>query len=209
MNLKASMMVGLVALAISTVPAALGQCGMPPKAVKPASWYPQDGAPRLVRTSDEEERFRREDGKSIVGMWHVVFAANTAGGAKIPPTVIDNALTVWHSDHTEIMNSVRPPQDGNFCLGVWEQTERSKYFLNHFPWYSNEFPNTNPSGIGEPVNPTQIREWVTLGEDGDSFSGTFSLVAYDASNKVLASFTGTLAGTRVTVKTTEKELVSN
>lgn len=206
MNLKASMTLGLLALAISTVPAALGQCGMPLKAIKPAAWHPQDGAARLVRTSQDEE-FRREDGKSIVGMWHVIFTATTMAGAKIPATVIDNALAVWHSDNTEIMNSVRPPQDGNFCLGVWKQLDRSKYFLNHFPWYSNEFPNSNASGIGNPAGPTQIREWVTLGEDGDSFTGSFTLVAYTSSNTVLASFAGTLSGTRVTTKTTEQELV--
>jgi len=208
MKLKVSMTLGLLALAISMVPAALGQCGMPLKAIKPAAWRPQEGAARLVRTADDED-FRREDGKSMVGMWHVVFTATTTGGAKIPPTVIDNALAVWHSDHTEIMNSVRPPQDGNFCLGVWEQTGRSKYFLNHFPWYSNEFPNSNASGIGDPAGPTQIHEYVTLGEDGDSFTGTFTLVAYTTTNTVLASFTGTLTGTRVTVKTTEKELVGD
>jgi hypothetical protein len=48
--------------------------------------------------------------------------------------VIDNALVVWHSDYTEIMNSGRPPQDGDFCLGVWEQVGKSKYKLNHFAW---------------------------------------------------------------------------
>ena len=69
MNIKVSMTLGLVALAISTVPAALGQCGMPLKAIKPAAWHPQESAARLVRTSDDDQ-FRREDGKSIVGMWH-------------------------------------------------------------------------------------------------------------------------------------------
>jgi hypothetical protein len=29
-------------------------------------------------------------------------------------------MAVWHSDKTEIMNSGRPAQDGDFCLGVWE-----------------------------------------------------------------------------------------
>jgi hypothetical protein len=208
MNLKVSMALGLVALAISAVPAALGQCGMPAKAVKPAAWHPQYGAARLVRAADDDP-FRREDGKSMVGMWHVIFTANTSEGMSIPPMVIDNALAVWHSDHTEIMNSVRPPQDGNICLGVWEQTGRSQYFLNHFPWYANEFPNATTNGIGEPQGPTQIQEWVNLGPDGDHFTGTFTLVAYDASNKVAASFTGTLTGTRVTTSTKEKDLVSN
>ena len=89
-----------------------------------------------------------------MGMWHVIFTAKTSFGKDIPDTVIDNALAVWHSDKTEIMNSVRAPQDGNFCLGVWEKTGRSTYYLNHFPWFSNEFPNDTNNGIGMPVGPT-------------------------------------------------------
>jgi hypothetical protein len=208
MNLKVSMTLGLVALAISAVPAALGQCAMLPKAVKPAAWHPQYGAPRLMRTADDDP-FRREDGKSMVGMWHVIFTATAAKGNPIPPTMVDNALAVWHSDHTEIMNSVRPPQDGNFCMGVWEQLDRSQYFLNHFAWYANQFPNDNASGIGDPQGPSQFREWIKLGSDGDHFTGTFQLDAYDTSNNVLASFTGTLSGTRITTSTKEKDLVSN
>lgn len=209
MKLRISMTLGLVALAISTVPSAIGQCGMPAKAVKPAAWSPQfGGAAHMLRISDDDS-YRREDGKSIVGMWHVIFVANTSGSDSIPPTVIDNALAVWHSDHTEIMNSVRPPQDGNFCLGVWEQTDRSHYFLNHFPWYANAFPNTNASGIGDPQGPTQIREWITLSPDGDHFTGKFELDAYDLSNNKTASFTGTVNGTRITTSTKESDLVSN
>jgi hypothetical protein len=213
MKTKISITLGLLALAISAVPAAFGQCGMPPKLAKPAAWHPQFGAPsqtsapKLLRAAYDDPFFR-EDGKSMVGMWHVVFTANKAGGETIPATVIDNALAVWHADRTEIMNSVRPPQDGNFCLGVWEQLDHSDYYLNHFPWYSNEFPNADPAGIGTAVGPTQIQEWVKLGSDGDHFTGTFQLDAYDLNNNILASFTGTLSGTRVTTKTKEKDLVN-
>jgi hypothetical protein len=206
MNLKVSMTLGVVALAISTVPAALGQCGMPTKGVKPAAWHAQFDAQRMVRIA-EDESFRRGDGKSMVGMWHLIFTATTSDGTTIPATVIDNALVVWHSDHTEIMNSVRPAQDGNFCLGVWDQLDRSHYYLSHFPWYANEFPNDNASGIGDPQGPSQFKEWVTLGPDGDYFTGTFQLKSYDLSNNVLAAFTGTLAGTRITTSTTEQDLV--
>jgi hypothetical protein len=198
----AMLSLGLLVLLTSAAPKSLAQCGRMTKTIKPSSWTPQFGAAQLVRTGEEE-------GHSIVGMWHVVFTANTSGGNSIPATVIDNALAVWHSDHTEIMNSVRPPQDGNFCLGVWEQSGHDKYFLNHFPWYSNEFPNSNPSGIGDAAGPTQIQEWVTLSPDGCHFTGKFTLTAYDLSNNVTASFTGTLAGTRVTVLTSEKDLVTN
>ena len=138
-RLKLCVMLGLSTLAISTVTSALAQCGMPTKAVKPAAWHPQYGAARLVRTADDD-LFLREDGKSMVGMWHVIFTATASKGEAIPATVIDNALAVWHSDRTEIMNSVRPPQDGNFCLGVWEQLDRSHYYLNTSPGMQTSSP---------------------------------------------------------------------
>jgi hypothetical protein len=209
MKLRISMTLGLMALAISMASAAIGQCGMPVKAVKPAAWNPQDGGAGHLMRAKYALPNEREDGKSMVGMWHVVFTATASGVNSIPPTVIDNALAVWHSDRTEIMNSLRPAQDGNFCLGVWEQLDGSHYFLNHFPWYSNTFPNTNGSGIGDPQGPTQIREWVTLSFDGEHFTGHFQLDSYDLSNNLAASFTGTLTGTRITTSTKESELVPN
>lgn len=209
MKLRNWITLGLAALAISIVPSAIGQCGMPVKSVKPAAWSPQFGSHQHLLRASDDYPYGREDGRSIVGMWHVIFTATVASGSEIPPTVIDNALAVWHSDNTEIMNSVRPAQDGNFCLGVWKQLDRSHYFLNHFPWYSNAFPNTNASGIGDPQGPTQIQEWVTLSNDGDRFTGKFELDAYDLSNNRTASFTGTLTGTRITTSTKESELVSN
>jgi hypothetical protein len=106
-----------------------------------------------MRTAGYEE----ENVPSIVGMWHVIFTAKTSNGKDIPETVVDNALAVWHSDKTEIMNSVRPPQDGNFCLGVWEQTGRNAYYLNHFPWFANEFPNDEQWDRGAPRSDSHHR----------------------------------------------------
>ena len=73
-------------------------------------------------------------------MWHVVFTAQTQNGDAIPVpggVVIDNSVVVWHSDGTEIMNSARSAQDGNFCLGVWKRTGERPYLLNHIPWQGN------------------------------------------------------------------------
>ena len=75
----------------------------------------------MMRVSDGEVT------APIVGMWHAVFTAHAMNGSPIPDTPIDNALLIFNSDGTEVMNSGRPPQDGNFCLGVWEQTGKSTY----------------------------------------------------------------------------------
>jgi hypothetical protein len=198
----ASMLVALV-LALAIAPGALAQCGLS-KNFKPASWQPSIGVAHLARTAFDDGD---EDGPSIVGMWHVLFTAQTMNGGAIPDTVIDNALSVWHSDHTEIMNSVRPPQDGNFCLGVWKQTGRSSFYLNHFPWFANQFPNNTNNGIGAPTGPTRITEKVNVSSDGQHFTGTFTLTAYDTKGNVMIAFTGALSGTRITTSTTMSDLL--
>ncbi len=90
-----------------------------------------------------------EGSPAIVGMWHVVFTAHSMNGVPLPNPVIDNSVVVWHADGTEIMNSSRPAQDCNFCLGVWKQTGKFTYFLNHLPWQGND-TSGGASGIGNP-----------------------------------------------------------
>lgn len=156
----------------------------------------QDGSLLMISDRDDD---------SIVGMWHVILTAK--GNAEGPPdgTPLDNALAVWHSDKTEIMNSARPPQDGNFCMGVWEKTGRSTYKLNHFAWLGNDTANA-PSGIGDPSGPTHIVQNVTLSRDGNHYSGTFAVDVYDTSNNVVAHVVGVLSATRITVNTPETAL---
>jgi hypothetical protein len=156
----------------------------------------QDGSLLMISDRDDD---------SIVGMWHVILTAK--GNAEGPPdgTPLDNALAVWHSDKTEIMNSARPPQDGNFCMGVWEKTGRSTYKLNHFAWLGNDTANA-PSGIGNPSGPTHIVQNVILSRDRDHYSGTFAVDVYDTSNNVVAHVVGVLSATRITVNTPETAL---
>jgi hypothetical protein len=182
--------------------AACGSAGKSGAALHSQSWKGSEtaNAASLLLVSD------REDDR-IVGMWHVTFTAEGNTGPDGPPdnTPIDNALVVWHSDKTEIMNSARPPQDGDFCMGVWEKTGKSTYKLNHFAWLANDTTNA-PSGIGNPTGPTRIVEDVILGPDGNRFVGTFTLDSYDTSNNRVAHIIGVIKGTRITVNTPESSL---
>ena len=192
---------GALVLAMAMVPSALAQCGLNKSYVKPASWHPQPGSARFMHAAlfDDDDR----DGPSVVGMWHVIFTAHTMNGNPIPSNaypMIDNAFVVFHSDKTEIMESARPPQDGNFCLGVWERTGDRSYYVNHLPWLGNDTANA-PSGIGNPTAGAQITERVTLGEDGNKYSGSFTLVAYNLDGTKAVTFTGVLAATRITTST--------
>ena len=149
-----------------------------------------------------------EDSPSIVGMWHVVFTAHSMNGEAIPApgAVIDNSVVVLHSDGTEIMNSSRPAQDGNFCLGVWKKTGRLSYFLNHIPWQGND-PSGGAGGIGNPAGGAQILEQITLSPDGNHYSGQFTETAYDPAGNIEVSFTGTLSATRITTATKFTDLL--
>lgn len=151
-------------------------------------------------------RIDRAENDPIVGMWHVTFTAqgNEAG----PPdgTPIDNSLVTWHSDGTELMNSARPPQDGDFCMGVWKKVGKSTYKLNHFAWLANDTANA-PSGIGNPTGPTRIFEEVTLSPDKKHYTGTFTLDAYDTGGTQVAHIVGVIAATRITLDTTVPDLL--
>jgi hypothetical protein len=159
--------------------------------LSPQSWRGAgSGSASLLRASDQSSN------DPIVGFWKVVF---TAGD-----TTIDSALVQWHSDGTEIMNSGRPAQDGNFCLGVWQKTGGSKYKLNHFA-LGNDTTNA-PTGIGNPSGPTHIIENIILSQDGNRYAGTFTLFAHDASNKLVVRIAGIITATRITVDTPESSV---
>lgn len=137
----------------------------------------------------------------IVGMWKVVFLAKGNTGPDAPPdgAPIDSAIVQWHADGTEIMNSGRPAQDGNFCLGVWEKIGFNKYKLNHFALGND--PSNAPTGIGNPAGPTHIQETITLSRDGNQYSGSFILDATDPSGNSGPHIVGMIKATRITVNT--------
>jgi hypothetical protein len=199
-------MIAVAAFGLLFHPAtARASCGIGQPAPTHSSWFVQPGHATLLRAAlTNDDQF---DDASIVGMWHVTFTARTMNGAPIPDTVIDNALVVWHSDHTEIMNSGRPAQDGDFCMGVWEQVGRAEYKLNHFAWGGNDAdPGVPPGTVGPPsAGPTHITEDVTLSRDGNHFSGRFTLAAPDTNN-VVTSFTGMVTAARITINTKPSDL---
>jgi hypothetical protein len=177
---------------------AAAQCGTPTAKLHKQAWRVGDPTALLAQAADTEE--------PLVGMWHVMFTAE--GNSEGPPngTPIDNAIIVWHGDGTEIMNSGRPPQDGDFCMGIWKKVARNKYRVNHFAWGGNDTTNA-PTGIGNPTGPTRIVEALTVSADGNSVSGTFSLRGTDPAGRTTAFIIGTITGTRITMETTIPELL--
>lgn len=157
--------------------------------VRNASWS-TTARPRLVRAAygmgaDSDDG----DGKNaMVGLWHFQFWAPDVGG-----TEVDAGYQVWHKDGTEIMNSgLRPPRSGDFCLGVWERTGERMYRLNHFT------TSWDPAG-NVLLGTGNIKEEITVSQDGKSYSGHFSIVQYDESLNVLGQVAGVVTGTRLDV----------
>jgi hypothetical protein len=156
---------------------------------------PTLAAPGLLRTalrsvSDEEHEGHARAG--IVGLWRVTFVAK--GNAAGPPdgVVLDNALVTWHADGTELMNSSRAPRTQSYCMGVWKRTGHDSYRLNHWALSWSDDGNM-------PVGPANIREEVTLGPGGNSYTGTFDIRQYNADESVvLGHVTGVIAATRIT-----------
>ena len=200
---KLTLAMGIVLMGTLLSGDAFAACGdstksKPGASLLPQLWEGQYGSFLPISASSSDDR--------IVGMWHVTFTAE--GNELGPPdgTPIDNSLVVWHSDHTEIMASSRPAQDGDICMGIWEKTGKSKYKLNHFAWFANDAANA-PTGVGNPTGPVRLLEEVTLSPDGKLYTGTFTIDAYDVAGNQIAHVVGTIAATRITIDTKVSDLM--
>ena len=168
---------GAAAAGVLYTPAAAAGCAWPDAVSRPSAprSRPQVGLgeyrPASFLLTGDHEHDNDEDA-GIVGLWHVKLVSQ--GSQYIPDnTPIDDAYVQWHSDGTELMNSSRPPVTGSFCMGVWERTGPSTYHLNHVALSWN--PDSTFQG------PATIQEDVRLSRNGNKYTGTFTIVQYDAS----------------------------
>ena len=181
-------------LSMSLSHAAFAQCGAISKHVAytvPAGSggvrFQLAAATQTTSETSDAERWAHGT-EPIVGMWKMDFEDPAHGFS-------DKGYSVWHSDHTEFMNSTRPPSGGAVCEGVWERVGDLTYRLNHFA-----------IAYGDGVNLTSLyhfNEEVRVDQSGNSFSGTFTIRAYDPKTHVLqGEYQGRLTGERVTIDTT-------
>jgi hypothetical protein len=124
-------------------------------------------------------------GAAITGFWKIQLTLSDG-------TVIDDGYATWHADGTEIINSSRPPISGNFCMGVWKQTGKSNYKLNHFAM------GWDPTGTIF-IGPTNLKEEVVLDRSHNSYAGTFTVDQYDTDGNIIAHVEGNVTGQRITV----------
>ena len=188
---------GILVCATVFIPTARADCGsysgpgqkaMPSSTQPPLKLVAYRLTTRAVAARDEDHD--RDRDAAIVGMWKVLLVSEGTTG--IPDgTVIDSAYAQWHSDGTEIMNSGKPPITSSFCLRVWKKIGESTYKLNHFAL------SWDPTGTVF-LGPANIREDVTLDNQGNSFLRTFTIDQFDTNGKTLAHIAGKITAQRVT-----------
>jgi hypothetical protein len=138
----------------------------------------------LFPASMQRDDWEKEgDEAVIVGLWNTTV---TSAG-----TVILRGFDAYHSDHTEILNEFHDPRSGNVCLGVWKHVGRRTYLLKHpaFWW------DANGNWIGYRI----IHQTVTVNEEGNEFSGTWSVDRLDTDGNLVSHTDAEITGTRVTV----------
>jgi hypothetical protein len=191
---------GTILIGTLLAASAHAECGIlnlpkPAASLLPQSWQSQSEPASLLLVQDSTE--------PVVGMWHVTFIAK--GNPNGPPdgTTVDNTLSHWHSDGTEMTLSSRPPASGDVCLGVWKKIGDRHYRLNH---YGIGFdPATDPN---TPLGFGNIRQDIVVSADGKTFQGTFSIRQYDSSGNLLVEIKGLLHGALVNINTTTGDLLS-
>jgi hypothetical protein len=121
---------------------------------------------------------------SIVGLWHVEFIV---GGQ-----TIQEAYQLWNVGGTEVHNPNVDPRAGSVCLGVWKKAAPQTYKLTHRVWWYD----TNGNALGT----VHLSETLTLGNRGNTHSGSFTLDFFDTSNTFQFEVAGSVTGERISVE---------
>jgi hypothetical protein len=121
---------------------------------------------------------------SIVGLWHTYFT--------VGDQTIQEAFQVWNIGGTEIHNPNVDPRTGNVCLGVWTNISRRAYKLAHRVWWYD--------ANGDFMGTIHLSEVVSLGDIGNTHSGSFALDFYDPSDNFLFEVAGKVTAERISVE---------
>ena len=120
---------------------------------------------------------------SIVGLWYVQF--------KVNGQTIQEAYQLWNAGGTEVHNPNVDPRGGNVCLGVWKQAAGT-YTLAHRVW--------NYDTSGDLMGTIHLSETLTVGQGGNTHSGSFESDFYDPNGHFVNKVTGSVTGKRISAK---------
>ena len=117
---------------------------------------------------------------SVEGLWQVTYVSGNQ--------TVDMAFEAFHSDGTEMINDITPPAEGNVCLGVYVQTDRTTYKLTHPAW---SFDAT-----GNLTGTSMLNETLTM-TNADKFSGSYTLNFFDTNSNPVGTYNGTFTAIRI------------
>jgi hypothetical protein len=120
---------------------------------------------------------------TAVGLWNIQILSDGQ--------VIDSGFDAWHADGTETLNDTTPPAAGAVCLGIWSKVGPLTYQLKHPSWLFDD-ANVNLIGIA------MTRETVVLDQGGNSYTGKFTVDAFDLNGNRLSHFEGAIRALRIT-----------
>ena len=170
-------------------------CGIPSKTGSAPS------IPFVSPHVDDHQEDKESNGHAaIVGLWHLIYTANSASPSNaFPPTPFQflESFKTWHGDGTEFENAFLPPTGGNICFGVWKESGHGSVKLHHIGLMFDS--------MGRVSNIFTVDEKDTVASNGKTYSGTFDFKLWPPSfdavgvGSPLAEVTGTTLGTRITV----------
>jgi hypothetical protein len=157
-------------------------------------------SPRQNESVNHQEGEESNKHASIVGLWHLIYTAESESGAPIfPPAPFQflESFKTWHADGTEFENAFLPPTGGNICFGVWKESNHGSVKLHHIGLMFDS--------IGRVSNIFTVDEKDTVASNGKTYSGHFDFKLWPPNfdavgvGTPIAEVTGTTQGTRITV----------
>jgi hypothetical protein len=121
---------------------------------------------------------------SIVGLWHIQFIAGDQ--------TIQEAYQIWNVGGTEVHNANVDPRGGFVCLGAWKRVPHGAFKLAHRALQYD----TNGNFLGT----IHLSETLTLGNGGNTHSGSFTIDFYDPSGNFQFEVTGNVKAERISVE---------
>lgn len=141
----------------------------------------QPKATALTPAKPVQDDGDNDDYKSIAGFWHVRYLGPFPGGEQ-------EAFQIFNAGGTEVHNPKGDPRAGSLCLGAWVQKGRNVK-LTHRVWLWDSFGNY--IGLGD------LEVNITLGDKGNTQTGTLTMQIFFPDGTSTPQFPGTLSGERI------------
>ncbi len=121
---------------------------------------------------------------SIVGLWHVQFIVGDQS--------IQDGYQIWNVGGTEVHNANVDPRGGFVCLGAWKRVPHGAFKLAHRALQYD----TSGNFLGT----IHLSETLTLGNGGNTHSGSFTIDFFDPSGNFVFEVTGDVTGERISAE---------